>query len=91
MQVNKASVCQSVSSEDPVDLADIMETIKSMNGSMNEKCYSLESTLSQMLAKLTEVTSRVTELKNTFCVFINIIFLQESHIKHGEQYHMKCN
>lgn len=50
MQVNKASVCQSVNSTDPFNL--LMEPIKSMN----EKCDSLESTLSQTLATLSEVT-----------------------------------
>lgn len=50
-------------STDPVNLADIMEAIKSMNGSMNEKFDSLESTLSQTLVSLSEVTSRVTDLE----------------------------
>lgn len=67
--LGEQGICQSgdaqaiASPTDPVNLTDVMEAIKSMNGSMNEKFDSLESTLSQALATLSEVTLRVTKLE----------------------------
>ncbi len=66
-------------STDPVNLADIMEAIKIMNGSMNEKFDSLESTLSQTLASLSKVTSRVTELEKARADYEGRISELETH------------
>lgn len=68
-------------STDPVNLADIMEAIKSMNGSMNEKFDSLESTLSQTLVSLSEVTSRVTDLEKASADYEGRISELEAHCR----------
>ncbi len=64
-----------------INLADIMEAIKSMNGSMNEKFDSVESTLSQTLASLSEVTSRVTELEKASADYEGRISELEAHCR----------
>ncbi|KAL1276907.1 hypothetical protein QQF64_023580 [Cirrhinus molitorella] len=66
---------------DPVNLADIMEPIKSMNVSMNEKFESLETTLSQTLATLSEVTLRVTELERASADYEGCISELEAHCR----------
>ncbi len=68
-------------STDPVNLTDIMEAIKIMNGSMNEKFDSLESTLSQTLASLSKVTSRVTELEKARADYEGRISELETHCR----------
>ncbi|KAK9977209.1 hypothetical protein ABG768_019030 [Culter alburnus] len=85
--LGEQGICQSgeaqavASPTEPVNLADIMEAIKSMNGSMNEKFDSLESTLSQALATLSEVTSRVTELEKASADYEGHISELEAHCR----------
>lgn len=52
-----------------------------MNGSMNEKFDSLESTLSQTLATLSEVTSRVTVLERVSAEYEGRISELEAHCR----------
>lgn len=68
-------------SPDPVNLVGIMEAIKTMNSSMNEKFDSLESTLSQTLVSLSEVTSRVTELEKANADYEGRISELEAHCR----------
>ncbi|GAA6095134.1 uncharacterized [Tachysurus ichikawai] len=65
-----------------VNLANIMEAIKSMNGSMNENSDYLESTLSQVFTTLLEVTLRVLEFRKACADVEDHISELEVHSRH---------